>query len=334
MATTTNPILVRPTDQEQVAIWAHGHAEWGAHLTPAQYEARERRLLATRLLRRGGLTPWMLTPSDGADGDRQRRALASCETLRKRALVRVGGGPVWLVRAEGVASVFVEPRLRGRGYAALMMRLLASRLGGEPDVAFSVLLRSKLASSPPPPSPPTTIRLALIPDLATLQWHFARQDFLAAHIDSLPRLPGEPVRGALYEDGDESRVWALWTVKSEPSRRQQAETNKLELLRLSYPESISQPQLQTAVEAVIGSAVSQSRRWLCTSIQVWNPDERLRPILDSMTHLQPELVDREDSSIASLLWLGGQDGCGGKGPGAEEEEVHVDWIANDKFGWC
>ncbi|RDA82348.1 hypothetical protein CP532_3004 [Ophiocordyceps camponoti-leonardi (nom. inval.)] len=411
--TPTNLTLLHPTDEEQVAIWAQGYAEWGSHLTPTQYEARERHLMSTSLLRSGGLTPWMLTSSEGGEGN--RTALASCETLRKRAFVRVGSGEVKLVRAEGVASVFVEPRFRRRGYAARMMGLLASALKDREDVAFSVLysdigrefyarlgwrvhpschvslcvppspspspstseakpvedegdddggrvtaitdnqlpslaeqdelrLRSKLSSYPASP----TIRLALIPDLATLQWHFARQDFLADYIDSLPRLPGEPMRGALYEgndekDGEKCRVWVLWTVKSEPSDSEAGEgskssSNKLEFLRLSYPESISQPQLQAAVKALIKGALSQSRRWLCTSIQIWNPDERLRPILEGMTQLRPELVEREDSSIASLLWLG-QDGLGGECLEAVEEKkgekgVDVDWIANDKFGWC
>ncbi|RDA95060.1 hypothetical protein CP533_2175 [Ophiocordyceps camponoti-saundersi (nom. inval.)] len=412
MSSSTDLILVRPTDEEQVAIWAQGYAEWGTHLTPSQYEARERHLLATSLLRNGGLTPWMLTWKKTSAEGGQRTALASCETLRKRALVRVGDGHVRLVRAEGVASVFVGPLLRRRGYAARMMGLLASRLREEGDVAFSVLysdigrefyarvgwkvhsschvslcvppssplpvsssssssspseaktdgdgdddnddvgnikaitddqlaslaqqdelrLRHKLASYPS--STPSTIRLALIPDLATLQWHFARQDFLSQYIDSLPRQSERPIRGALYESNEDegSRVWALWTLKSEPSESQSdgvRNVNTLEFLRLSYPDSISQAQLKTGVEAIINQALRQGRKWLCTSIQIWNPDgDRVRPILDGLSHLRPEFVVRDDSSIASLLWLGLGDGSG-----AEEME-EVDWVANDKFGWC
>lgn len=54
----------------------------------------------------------------------QRRLLASCETFRKRALI---GGPLGDVRetiAHGIASVYVSPEYRGRGYASRMLREL------------------------------------------------------------------------------------------------------------------------------------------------------------------------------------------------------------------
>ena len=86
---------------------------WGDRLTPEQYMARER-VLADTAFARGNLRTWLLEDRDGA-------VLASCETYRMRSVLRGAAG-----KTHGFASVFVEPRLRGRGHArAMIERVLA-----------------------------------------------------------------------------------------------------------------------------------------------------------------------------------------------------------------
>ncbi|PHH70944.1 hypothetical protein CDD80_5629 [Ophiocordyceps camponoti-rufipedis] len=340
------------------------HPHWGAHLTAAQYHSRERHLLSTRLASSGGLTPWILT-SETTTTTTPRPVLASCETIRKRALVRpAGSDAVISVGAQGVASVFVREGLRGRGYAARMMGLLAEKLGLEGwDAPFSILysdigpefyarcgwkphasshlilntttiinspatpihdadlpsltatdelrLKHHLARLPPSPS----IRAALIPDLATLQWHFARQDFLAGYQF---HVPPRAIRGALLAGA--SPVWAVW--KPHLSEEENG-INTLEFLRLSYEDDIADQALSTALQAIVEQASHEAQTWRCKRLLLWNPDARVRNILSSMTHLQPTLMERTTESIASLLWLaeGGTDAA-------------VEWIANEKFGWC
>lgn len=76
---------------------------WGNKLTPAQYLERERLLASTAFARRG-LRTWLLEEGGAV--------LASCETYAMTsALDGVRG------TTHGIASVFVEPALRGRGYA-------------------------------------------------------------------------------------------------------------------------------------------------------------------------------------------------------------------------
>lgn len=73
--------------------------------------------------------------SEGKGGGKglQRRILASCETIRRRAFVGGGGNGDGGVRegvVHGVASVFCKEEYRGRGYASRMMRELNGILRG------------------------------------------------------------------------------------------------------------------------------------------------------------------------------------------------------------
>lgn len=98
------------------------YASWGPPLSLPQYLARERRMRALPFSR--GLRSWVLR--DGETG------LASCESY---AVPIVVGGP----RAKtprrgvvhGIASVFVEPKLRGHGHARALLTRVHAHLAGE-----------------------------------------------------------------------------------------------------------------------------------------------------------------------------------------------------------
>ena len=131
-------VLANPTEHEQECIWTATHPQFGTALSQKDYLARERYLLTIPLARDGGITQWILTDSTAPRGSRP--VLSSCETLRKRALVR---GPDGVVRegwAHGVASVFTFTDLRGKGYAGRMIAMLADALKEmDKDALFSVL---------------------------------------------------------------------------------------------------------------------------------------------------------------------------------------------------
>jgi GNAT superfamily N-acetyltransferase len=121
-------ILTRPTSSEKLKNWSLSHSQWGAALTKEDYLRREEYLLTVPLSKGSGLTQWILTTSELAPD--QRPILSSCESLRKRALVRdpVDGKVIDII-AHGIASVFTDPQFRGKGYASKMMRLLGEQLG-------------------------------------------------------------------------------------------------------------------------------------------------------------------------------------------------------------
>lgn len=107
---------------EVVAIDRLTFASWGGGLTLPQYLARERRLRGCAYSR--GLVQWVLR--EGSE------LLASCETY---AVPFVHSAPDGTRRREGlghgVASVYVEERLRGKGYASILLQRIHERLRGE-----------------------------------------------------------------------------------------------------------------------------------------------------------------------------------------------------------
>lgn len=178
---------------------------WGNRLTEAQYLAREAALNATEFAQRGMRT-WVLE-DDAAPGV----LLASCES---HAMISVFDGSRGT--SQGIASVFVEQRLRGRGLAATMLGLLQDRFraeGAHASILFSEVgatiyervgyaarpIRARTwtpvpgdvaaiakplvreTAHPGPDWPghvsPRVPRFAIRPDRAHVEWHRARSSF-------------------------------------------------------------------------------------------------------------------------------------------------------------
>jgi predicted N-acetyltransferase YhbS len=118
-------ILVRANPSQAMELDERSHAEWGRGLTVAAHVARERRL-------RAGMWPrsthdtWVLTDNDAV--------LASCETYRVACTMDGEPGRAW-----ELASVFVEPLLRGRGYGTRLIEELVARQSREPGARAFVL---------------------------------------------------------------------------------------------------------------------------------------------------------------------------------------------------
>ena len=262
-------ILTNPTDEERIRTWKGSHPLWGAALSLDGYLERETRQLDIPLARNGGLTNWILTeasvtppppppqapppsssslPSSSATPSQQERqtqeqqtqerpVLSSCETLKKRALVRreansgdAGGGPsIREGTAHGVGSVFTEPEARGRGYAGLMMSKLAETLGRSErdrhgDALFSVLYSdigkkfyadrgwapfesNHIEWSASASEPPSEARLSLVeyddlPALVEADEKMLRREL------SRPSPSGKPIRVAILPDLDQIQ-WHL-----------------------------------------------------------------------------------------------------------------------------
>ncbi|KAH8173417.1 N-acetyltransferase-like protein [Sarocladium implicatum] len=127
MTTTDQPILTltNPTPNERIHLVKGTYSSWGGKLSLESYIARETDLTIP-INRNGGITCWLLTTA--ASEPDSRPLLTSCETLRKRALVKGKDGEVRDAFAQGVASVFTPEEQRGKGYAGRMMGLLAQTL--------------------------------------------------------------------------------------------------------------------------------------------------------------------------------------------------------------
>ena len=119
--------LVHPTATEQLAIWHLNAQTWRGPLSLASYVRREEVLRNQALTRDSGMTFWVLVDTS-TPASRPREILASCETFRKRALLRHGPKKVEEVVSHAIGSVFCNPQLRGRGYAQRMLKELGQKL--------------------------------------------------------------------------------------------------------------------------------------------------------------------------------------------------------------
>ncbi|KAL7924320.1 hypothetical protein ACQKWADRAFT_286441 [Trichoderma austrokoningii] len=375
-------ILTNPTPPERSRTWTYSQPEWGNSLSVPEYLHREEYLLTIPLARDGGITNWILTDSAAAvDPDTaERPVLASCETLRKRALVR-GGGKDGIVRdvwAHGIASVFTYTGFRGRGYASKMMELLGGymqatqRESGEP--AFSVLfsdigkefyakhggwmplentqIEYRVKESPveydasvikllgdedlpalaerdeelirkemalPNSSDASKTRVAILPDIDTLQWHLYRQAFICD--TAYGRKPA--VHGALYASPSTgSRVWGIFE-RNHYGGPNKPEKNVLSFLRFVVEDSnISDLELSEAVVGIFRAAEKEARDWECSKVEIWNPLGRVRKIVEDAAEFESIFVVRDAKNLASLNWFG---------DGAAED---LDWVVNERFEWC
>jgi hypothetical protein len=117
--------LTHPTEEEKVETWTLNSTSWGGALNQQDYLEREEYLTKAPLARDGGVTHWILVDKELPPN--RRPILASCETLRKRSLIRRDGTVTAMV-SHGIGSVFCDPEYRGKGYASRMMRELGAKL--------------------------------------------------------------------------------------------------------------------------------------------------------------------------------------------------------------
>lgn len=159
---------------------------------------------------------------------------------------------------------------------------------------------------------------ALMPELDQFLWHMMREDFMTKHI--FGKTPA--IRGAQFGEPGK-RMWAVWT-RGYYGGLEKKEGNTFHILRFVVEEedSADEEYVAEGFRELIQVAQDEARQWLSFDIQMWNPSPLLKSAA-AKSGLEYELVDREKESIASLMWYG-----------EDEPTEAVDWVANEKFGWC
>jgi hypothetical protein len=176
--------------------------------------------------------------------------------------------------------------------------------------------------------------VALVPDLATISWHHAREEFIANEL--FGRSPD--IKGAIVTTESGSQAWCIWTrVWASPGDEHGSTLHILRLVvedRENYPPHDFSPATEDAtasvqssssavqaVAALFAAAQKQAAEWDMATVQFWNPNNVALAAarrLDGSVEVQ----EREKESICSLRWYG-------KGDGDD-----VEWICNEKYGWC
>ena len=167
--------------------------------------------------------------------------------------------------------------------------------------------------------------VALIPDLETVQWHHAREEFVGqeAH-GKVPK-----IKGAIVGDEVGKRVWCYWTRVWYNEDVSVVKGNTMHILRLVVEDDVlglrdvSEGDSKT-VAALLAFAQREAEEWRTEHVEIWSPSPSAlagAQLLDKSA----KLIDRDAESIASLLWYPEHEGAA---------TDHVDWIGNEKYGWC
>ncbi|KAF1923920.1 uncharacterized protein M421DRAFT_74007 [Didymella exigua CBS 183.55] len=167
--------------------------------------------------------------------------------------------------------------------------------------------------------------VALIPDVETIQWHHAREEFVSQEAHG--KIP--QIKGAIVGDEAGKRVWCYWTRVWYNEDVSVVKGNTMHILRLVVEDDVLGTRQvtegdDTAVAALLAFAQREAEEWKTECLEIWNPAPSAlagAQILDKST----KVTDRHTESIASLLWYPEHEGA---------TADHVDWISNEKYGWC
>ena len=175
--------------------------------------------------------------------------------------------------------------------------------------------------------------VAIVPDLATITWHNAREQFVGNEL--FGRSPD--IKGAMVITESGLQAWCLWTCMWSGASDKHGHT--LHILRLVVEEgdgsavhdfnpateegvaSVLPSPAVEAVTALFAGAQKHAAEWDMRQVEFWNPNN---VALAAAKKLDESVVvqAREKDSICSLRWYG-------KGDGSD-----IDWVLNQKYAWC
>ncbi|KAK3319020.1 hypothetical protein B0H66DRAFT_255041 [Apodospora peruviana] len=158
---------------------------------------------------------------------------------------------------------------------------------------------------------------AILPDLDSLLWHLMREDYMTKHI--FGQTPA--VKGAVWGEEKGKRMWAVWT-RGYYGGLEKIEGNTLHILRFVVEDEGAEVEcLREGFRSIVQIAQAEAAEWRSQDVQMWNPTPLTKKLVEGCG-LEYEFVERDKESIASLMWYG------------EGQSEEVDWVANEKYGWC
>jgi hypothetical protein len=173
--------------------------------------------------------------------------------------------------------------------------------------------------------------LIIIPDLAHLGWHLAKEDFACSHL--FGKVP--EVKGAIAGPHG-SQVWAIWTRRYYNHPATEKSQNVLYILRLVMEADQTATRLRHTVneekyheqlchlQAVLQAAQTEAHEWKLNKIQLWNPSPLVLNMLNQID-IGHKVVMREEEGVACGLWYDKQD---------EISEVVPLWVNTEYYAWC
>lgn len=162
--------------------------------------------------------------------------------------------------------------------------------------------------------------VALMADQCTMEWHHLRENFMCSKLFN-GKAP--TIKGAISSGDEGSRIWIVFTRSFYGPVQNPKSGNVLHLLRLVVEDERDTEENAQKLKSVLEIAQREAETWNLGAVEMWNVSPVGKALLER-TGLEHKAEERESESICSLMWYGP-----GKG-GAEG----VEWVANEKFGWC
>lgn len=179
------------------------------------------------------------------------------------------------------------------------------------------------------------LQVMLVPDHDHMLWHHRKEEFVCEKL-----FGRKPTAKGAVAGVPGRRIWAIWTHRFYSNPAAASPDNTLYILRLvvedqeptendllgpkdSSTETRRSENLTSSLRAVLQRAQAEAAHWGLGKVCMWHPTPLVLDLIQQ-TGLLHRVVERTDEGIASLLWFD-------EGSGREDT---VQWIGNEKYGWC
>jgi hypothetical protein len=180
--------------------------------------------------------------------------------------------------------------------------------------------------------PSESQRVAIIPDVATMDWHHAREDFLNKNLKLGLNLE---TRGVIVESKGTPIAWCIWTHTFSDQLDEQG-VPKGTLIALRFYVDETKSEAADAAYLMFKAIQIEAGTSHMAEANVWNPSKLIleagiRAERDQVGNvdLSEVLIEREKDSIPSLLWYGDN-----KKEFDPQLQHGLDWLYNEKYCWC
>ncbi|CAO1601615.1 hypothetical protein XANCAGTX0491_005268 [Xanthoria calcicola] len=166
------------------------------------------------------------------------------------------------------------------------------------------------------------MRMMIVPDLDRMLWHHRKEEFTCDKLfGKQPRF-----KGAVTGEPND-RIWIVWTHRYYEHPHNNPQDNTLYILRIVIENQRADLEQRTRqveqMRAILRAAQDEAVEWDLRFVKLWDPGYLLQDIVER-TEIPHRSVEREDESIASLMWFG-------EGSGKDDM---VEWLGNEKYAWC
>jgi hypothetical protein len=192
------------------------------------------------------------------------------------------------------------------------------------------LVRSQMAV----PTDKFKTRFTIIPDVDHMGWHMGKEDFATRYLFGKTSTAKGAIAGS-----PGSQVWAIWAHRYYSRLDAEEPSNVLYILRLvmEIDETATRLPLDAAkrptkdvydmqmklLKSVLQAAQAEAAEWKLNVVMLWDPTPL---VLDMMKQIGLEYAttERENESIASLMWYDQEGGI------SDERPL---WVNNEHFAW-